>query len=45
MKELSKTGIAREHSQAQPISIEDEEKIWETGLLGEDMPEQLFNTI
>ena len=45
MKELSKTGIVREHSQAQPISIEDKERMWQTGLLDEDTPEQLFNTI
>lgn len=45
MKQLSKTGRVRERNQAQAITIQEEEKLWQTGLLGEDTPEQLFNMI
>lgn len=45
MKQLSKTGNICECSQAQPIPVEEEEKLWQSGLLGEDTPEQLFNTM
>ncbi len=45
MKQLSKTGKVRERNQAQAITIKQEEKLWQTGLLGEDTLEQLFNTV
>ncbi len=45
MKELSKQGIVHEQQQAQLITVEDEDKIWQTGLLGDDTPEKLLNML
>ena len=45
MKELSKGGIIHERQQANTISIQDKEYLWNTGLLGDDSPEKLVNTV
>ncbi len=45
MKELSKNGVIRERNQAQLILFADEERIWQTGLLRDDTPEKLVNTL
>ncbi len=45
MKELSKDGIVCEYQQAKPISVKDEEHLWKSGLLGNDTPEKLVNTL
>ena len=45
MKELSKQGVIRERSQAKPITVDEEDKLWKSGLLGDDMPERLVNTL
>ncbi len=45
MKELSKEGVIREYQEAKAISIQDEEHLWQMGLLGDDTPEKLVNTL
>ena len=47
MKQLSKSGNVCKclYSQVQPITIQEENKLWDSGLLGEDTPEKLFNTM
>ena len=45
MKELSKEGVIRDWQQLQPISLQQEEHLWNTGLLGDDTPEKLVNTL
>ena len=45
MKQLSKQGIVRQKNQAQAISVEQEEHMWQSGILGEDTPEKLINTV
>ncbi len=45
MKELSKQGVIWERSQAKPISIDEEDKMWKSGLLSDDTPEKLVNTL
>ncbi len=45
MKQLSKHSVVRERQQAKPITIEEENAMWELGVLGDDTPEKLFNTL
>ena len=45
MKQLSRDGIIRQKNQAQPISIEQENSMWKSGVLGDDTPEKLVNTL
>ncbi len=45
MKQLSKAGIIRQKNQAQPISLEQENYMWRNGILGDDTPEKLVNTV
>ena len=45
MKELSSKGINCPRSQAQCISIDDENKMWEEGILGSGNPKQLIETL
>ena len=45
MKQLSKHSVVRERQQAKPITIEEENAMWELGVLGDETPEKLFNTL
>ncbi len=45
MKLLSKIGLAARKEKAQPFSLEEEEHMWYSGILGESSPEQLLNTV
>lgn len=45
MKQLSTAGIIRQKKQAQPISLQQEEQMWQSGILGDDTPEKLVNTL
>ena len=45
MKELSEQGITAPRRQAEVITYEEEEKMWSDGILGEDTPKQLGNTV
>ncbi len=45
IKQLSHQGVVCERIQAQPISLNEEENLWKTGLLGDDTPEKLVNTL
>lgn len=45
MKQLSKASIIHPENQAQPITIEQEEEMWRSGILGDDTPEKLINTL
>ncbi len=45
MKELSTAGIICHKKQAQPITLQQEEEMWQNGILGNDTPEKLVNTL
>ena len=45
MKEHAKANIGMIKRQAEVISTDVEDKLWETGMLGEQMPDQLRNTV
>ena len=45
MKSLSKQGLGIDKKQADVISVEQEEILWSTGILGSDKPQQLLNTM
>ena len=45
MKELASQGFVRKNEQSEPITQEEEDKMWEKGTLGEDTPEQLLHTV
>lgn len=45
MKELSRAGIVAPRIQAQAITIEQENKLWSEGVLGDSNPKQLSDTI
>lgn len=45
MKDLSSKGIRVERKQADMISMEDETKMWDTGILGIDTPQKLLDTV
>lgn len=44
MKECARAGLGRKQS-ADIISVDDEEKMWREGMLGDDKPEQLLHTV
>ena len=45
MKQLSKEGKIAPREKAQPISVQEEEKLWSLGLLGDDTPTKLIDTL
>ena len=45
MKELSKEGVICERQQSKPISVQDKDHLWDTGLLSDNTPEKLVNTL
>lgn len=45
MKELTKSGLGTKKKQAETISIDQENKMWTEGILGEDNPQKLLDTI
>ena len=45
MKDLSKMGKIAPREKAQPISIEEEEKLWNIRALGDDTPAKLVDTL
>ncbi len=45
MKELSAQGFVTKKKQAIPISIQEEDKMWQENILGDDNPETLLNTL
>ena len=45
MKKLTKDGVICECQQSKAISVEEEDMMWNTGLLGNDIPEKLVNTL
>ena len=45
MKRLQRTGLASRRRKAEPLTEAEEEILWEKGLLGEDTPQSLVDTI
>ena len=45
MRDLSKQGKIAPRIKAEPISVSEEEKLWESGVLGDDTPEKLIDTL
>ena len=45
MKRLQAKGLGSKHRQAEPITEEEEDLLWEKGLLGDHSPQALLNTI
>ena len=45
MKRISREGIGSKKKQAEVISEEEEDLLWQKGLLGDDTPQQLLDTI
>ena len=45
MRDLTKQGKVAPREKAEPISIDEEERMWSSGTLGEDNPEKLINTV
>ena len=45
MKRLQTKGLGSSHKQAEPLTIEDEELLWEKKILGDHSPESLLNTM
>ena len=45
MKRLQSQGIGSKKHQAEALSIKDEEVLWEKGLLGDDSPQRLLDTM
>ncbi len=45
IKKLTKDGVIHECQQSKPISVEEENMMWQTGLLGDDTPEKLVNIL
>ena len=45
MKQLSKARIICQKNQAQPISLQQEDFMWRNGILGDNTPEKLVNTV
>ena len=45
MRQLSKEGKIAPRVKAEPISVSEEEMMWELGILGDDNPEKLLDTI
>ena len=45
MKRLQRKGLGSRKRQAQVLTIENEEKLWKSGLLGDSNPKQLLDTM
>lgn len=45
MKSCAQANVGSENRTSQPISLEAENLLWKNGILGEDEPEQLRNTV
>ncbi len=45
MKSLSKVGKITKKEKAEPFTLEEENYMWDSGVLGQDNPEQLLNTL
>jgi len=45
MKRLQSKGMGSTHKQAEPLSVEEEELLWEKKILGDHSPQALLNTI
>ncbi len=45
MKRLRNSGLGSKTKKAQPLSIEEEEILWQRGLLGKSNPQALFDTM
>lgn len=45
MKRLQSKGLGAKIRQAQTLTVEDEEKLWSSGVLGDSNPKQLLDTI
>ena len=45
MKRLQSAGIGAVHRKAEPITFEEEEILWQKGILGDHTPESLVNTM
>ncbi len=45
MKRLQSKGLGSSHKQAEPLTIEDEELLWDKKVLGDHSPESLLNTM
>ena len=45
MKRLRALGLGIKKRQAEPITIEEENKLWEKGVLGESDPQTLLDTV
>lgn len=45
MKRLQAKGLGSSHKQAEPLTIDEEELLWQKKLLGDHSPEVLINTI
>ena len=45
MRELTHQGVGLNKRKAAPITVKTEEEMWEQGILGEDNPTKLMNTI
>ena len=45
MKCLKSTGIGSQKPQAEPLTPEEEEHLWEKGILGDHSPQALLNTV
>ena len=45
MKRLQSKGISSTHKQAEPLTEEEEEQLWENNILGDHNPQSLLNTM
>ena len=45
MRKLAKEGKVTEKAQAQPITVSEEDRLWEIGALGSDTPDKLLHTL
>ena len=45
MKRIRRTGKGSSKKKAEPLTNHDEEKLWESGLLGDHSPNALLNTM
>ena len=45
MKRLQKSGICSQKKKAEPLTIEEEELLWQKGLLGSNSPQALVDTM